>query len=288
MGQKILVVEDNELTLKLFCDLLRAHGYAAEPVRDGREAVARAHSFAPDLIVMDIQMPHISGMELIEQLKADPDLKRTPIMAVTAYAAKGDEERIRDAGAEGYVSKPISVVKFVEAVRALLEAAAAAPKREPDVAAPAGPEAVEVRAERSIAAAPEQAFDAWLDPATAGRWLFATPQGEMVRVAIEPWAGGRYEIVERREGEDIVHTGTYREVERPQRLAFTLAVPKFGDAEAEVSVEFESEDGGTRIAVAQEAPADLAERIRDGWAAILEGLAAQLGGGGDTAAARLI
>lgn len=121
MGQKILVVEDNELNLKLFCDLLRAHGYEAEPVRDGREAVSRAREFAPDLIVMDIQMPHITGLELIEQLKADDELKQIPIMAVTAYAARGDEERIRDAGAEGYVSKPISVIRFVEAVAALLK-----------------------------------------------------------------------------------------------------------------------------------------------------------------------
>lgn len=120
MGQKILVVEDNELNLKLFCDLLRAHGYETDPVRDGREAVARARAFAPDLIIMDIQMPHVSGLELIEELKADESLKVIPIMAVTAYAAKGDEERIREAGAEGYVSKPISVLRFVEAVGALL------------------------------------------------------------------------------------------------------------------------------------------------------------------------
>ncbi len=132
MGQKILVVEDNELNLKLFCDLLRAHAYGVEPVRDGREAVATARSFVPDLIVMDIQMPHISGLELIEQIKADADLQAIPIMAVTAYAAKGDEERIRDAGAEGYVSKPISVLKFVEAVRGLLDAAAARAEAEPD------------------------------------------------------------------------------------------------------------------------------------------------------------
>ena len=125
MGQKILVVEDNELNLKLFCDLLRAHGYEAEPVRDGREALERARAFGPDLIIMDIQMPHISGLELIEQLKADEALKVIPIMAVTAYAAKGDEERIRDAGAEGYVSKPISVIRFVEAVGALLKPALA-------------------------------------------------------------------------------------------------------------------------------------------------------------------
>ena len=123
MGQKILVVEDNELNLKLFCDLLRAHGFETEPVRDGREALDRARAFAPDLVVMDIQMPHVSGLELIEQMKADEELKAMPIMAVTAYAAKGDEERIRDAGAEGYVSKPISVIRFVEAVQGLLAAA---------------------------------------------------------------------------------------------------------------------------------------------------------------------
>ena len=121
VAKKILVVEDNELNLKLFCDLLRAHGYEAEPVRDGRDAVERTRAFDPDLVIMDIQMPHVSGLELIEQMKADPALKRIPIMAVTAYAAKGDEERIRDAGAEGYVSKPISVMKFVESVGALLE-----------------------------------------------------------------------------------------------------------------------------------------------------------------------
>jgi two-component system cell cycle response regulator DivK len=134
VGQKILVVEDNELNLKLFCDLLRAHGYAVEPVRDGREAVETARGFAPDLVVMDIQMPHISGLELIEQIKADEELRATPIMAVTAYAAKGDEERIRDAGAEGYVSKPISVLRFVEAVRALLDAAAGRDEEEPAAA----------------------------------------------------------------------------------------------------------------------------------------------------------
>jgi two-component system, cell cycle response regulator DivK len=127
VSQKILVVEDNELNLRLFCDLLRAHGYEAEPVRDGREAVERARAFEPNLIVMDIQMPHISGLELIEQMKSDDALRVIPIMAVTAYAAKGDEERIREAGAEGYVSKPISVVRFVQEVGGLLETASATP-----------------------------------------------------------------------------------------------------------------------------------------------------------------
>jgi two-component system cell cycle response regulator DivK len=140
VGQKIQVVEDNELNLKLFCDLLRAHGYETEAVRDGREALERARAFAPDLVVMDIQMPHISGLELIEQMKADEGLAAIPIMAVTAYAAKGDEERIRDAGAEGYVSKPISVLKFVEAVRALL-ASAEARGAETEEAAPPEDEA---------------------------------------------------------------------------------------------------------------------------------------------------
>jgi two-component system cell cycle response regulator DivK len=165
VGEKILVVEDNELNLKLFCDLLRAHGYATEPVRDGREAFERARAFAPDLIIMDIQMPHISGLEIIEQLKGDARLKRTPIMAVTAYAAKGDEERIRDAGAEGYVSKPISVMRFVEAVRALLAAAAAReeaegeqPEREAtdsDAGMEAGEPAEEVAAGEESLAEPE-------------------------------------------------------------------------------------------------------------------------------------
>lgn len=163
MGQKILVVEDNELNLKLFCDLLRAHAYVAEPVRDGREALATARSFTPDLIVMDIQMPHITGLELIEQLKADDGLKAIPIMAVTAYAAKGDEERIRDAGAEGYVSKPISVLRFVEAVRTLLEAAAARASAEP------APEAVgeELGAAEAESPGPETAETAAPENGTA-------------------------------------------------------------------------------------------------------------------------
>jgi len=120
VSKKVLVVEDNELNLKLFCDLLRAHDYVAEPVRDGREAVERARAFAPDLVIMDIQLPNVSGLELIDTLKSDDQLKSIPIMAVTAYAGKGDEERIRAAGAEAYVSKPISVNRFVQSVEALM------------------------------------------------------------------------------------------------------------------------------------------------------------------------
>lgn len=119
MAKKVLVVEDNELNLKLFCDLLRAHDWAAEPVRDGREAVERARAFRPDLIVMDIQMPHVTGYELILALKADPELCRIPIMAVTAYAGRDDEDRIRGAGADAYVSKPISLARFMDSVNRL-------------------------------------------------------------------------------------------------------------------------------------------------------------------------
>ncbi|MGN6270757.1 MAG: response regulator [Sphingomonas sp.] len=120
MTKRVLVVEDNELNLKLFCDLLRAHEFAAEPVRDGRDALSRARDFDPELIIMDIQMPHVSGFELIEALKSDESLRRIPIMAVTAYAGREDEDRIRAAGADAYVSKPISLARFVQEVSALL------------------------------------------------------------------------------------------------------------------------------------------------------------------------
>lgn len=120
LAKRVLVVEDNELNLKLFCDLLRAHEFETEPVRDGREAVERARAFMPDLIVMDIQMPYVTGYELIVQIKADEGLGKIPIMAVTAYAGREDEERIRAAGADAYVSKPISVARFVEEVNSLL------------------------------------------------------------------------------------------------------------------------------------------------------------------------
>ncbi|NYT41276.1 response regulator [Sphingomonas sp. R-74633] len=136
MAKRVLVVEDNELNLKLFCDLLRAHQFEAEPVRDGREAVARAREFDPQLVVMDIQMPHITGLEIIQHMKLDSKLRTIPIMAVTAYAGSGDEERIRAAGANAYVSKPISLVRFMEEVRALMPAESPAPAPAPEPQAP--------------------------------------------------------------------------------------------------------------------------------------------------------
>ena len=120
VAKRVLVVEDNELNLKLFCDLLRAHEYVAEPVSDGREAVDRARAFAPDLVVMDIQMPHVNGVDLIREMKGDGALKAFPVMAVTAYAGHEDEERIRGAGANAFVTKPISLARFIEEVRGLL------------------------------------------------------------------------------------------------------------------------------------------------------------------------
>jgi len=122
VAKRVLVVEDNELNLKLFCDLLRAHGFDTEPVRDGREAVARARAFLPDLIVTDIQLPYVTGLDLILMLKGDTRLRTIPIMAVTAYSGRDDEDRVRAAGANAYVTKPISVVRFVAEVRALLPA----------------------------------------------------------------------------------------------------------------------------------------------------------------------
>jgi len=100
--------------------VLRSQGFAAEPVADGLEALERARQFVPNLIIMDIQLPNVSGLDLIEAAKQDPLLRTIPILAVTAYAGKGDEERIRDAGAEGYLAKPVSIGPFMRAVQALL------------------------------------------------------------------------------------------------------------------------------------------------------------------------
>jgi len=120
---KILIVEDNALNIKLFCDLLAAHGHQPEAVTDSRNALDAARAFDPDLVITDIQLPHVSGLDLIRLIRKDEDLAKVPIMAVTAYSAHGDEERIRAAGAQAYVSKPISVVKFAQTVDELLTAA---------------------------------------------------------------------------------------------------------------------------------------------------------------------
>ena len=120
MAKRVLVVEDNDLNRKLFCDVLRANGYSVEPVADGAQVLEAARSFVPNLVLMDIQLPGISGLDLIGQLQADRTLASIPVLAVTAYAGKGDEERIRDAGAAAYLSKPVSIGPFMAAIRELL------------------------------------------------------------------------------------------------------------------------------------------------------------------------
>ena len=119
---KILIVEDNALNVKLFCDLLAAHGHEPQAVTDSRQAMDAAHDFSPDLVITDIQLPHVTGLDLIKMLREDEELSDVPIMAVTAYSAQGDEERIRAAGAQAYVSKPISVMRFAQTVDDLLHA----------------------------------------------------------------------------------------------------------------------------------------------------------------------
>ena len=116
-GKTVLIVEDNELNMKLFHDLLDAHGYATLQTRNGLEALQLARDHRPDLILMDIQLPEVSGLEVTKWLKEDDALRDIPVVAVTAFAMKGDEERIRQGGCEAYLSKPISVMSFVDTVR---------------------------------------------------------------------------------------------------------------------------------------------------------------------------
>ncbi|MFM7084144.1 MAG: response regulator [Hyphomicrobium sp.] len=113
----ILIVEDNELNMKLFHDLLNAHGFSTVQTNNGLEALTLAKKYKPDLIIMDIQLPEVSGLEVTKWLKDDDDLKSIPIIAVTAFAMKGDEERIRAGGCDAYIPKPISVPKFLDTIK---------------------------------------------------------------------------------------------------------------------------------------------------------------------------
>ena len=113
----VLIVEDNELNMKLFHDLLDAHGYATIQTRNGMDVLELARTHRPSLILMDIQLPEVSGLEVTRWLKDDDELRDIPVIAVTAFAMKGDEERIRGGGCEAYISKPISVVSFIASVR---------------------------------------------------------------------------------------------------------------------------------------------------------------------------
>ena len=120
MARKILIVEDSELNMKLFNDLLQAHGYETVQTHGGREALDLAREHSHDLNLMDIQLPEISGLEVTKMLKLDDDLKSTPVIAVTAFAMKGDEEKILEGGCEGYIAKPISVPNFLETISKFL------------------------------------------------------------------------------------------------------------------------------------------------------------------------
>ncbi|MGB4057300.1 MAG: response regulator [Alphaproteobacteria bacterium] len=117
----VLIVEDNELNMKLFHDLLEAHGINTIETRDGRQVLEIAREHKPDLILMDIQLPEISGLEVTKLLKADEELRSIPVIAVTAFAMKGDEQKIREGGCEDYISKPISVSKFIEVIENYLK-----------------------------------------------------------------------------------------------------------------------------------------------------------------------
>ena len=116
MVQTILIVEDNELNMKLFHDLLEAHGYQTLATREGTEALEIAKTHHPDIILMDIQLPGVSGLEVTRQIKSNTELRHIPIIAVTAFAMKGDEEKIRQGGCEAYIAKPITVSKFIETI----------------------------------------------------------------------------------------------------------------------------------------------------------------------------
>jgi len=121
MIKKVFIVEDNELNMKLFRDLVEASGYETVVTRSGMNALELAREHRPDLILMDIQLPEISGLDVIRQLKADFELRAIPVIAVTAFAMKGDEERIREGGCEGYMSKPISVPQFIATLKKFLD-----------------------------------------------------------------------------------------------------------------------------------------------------------------------
>jgi two-component system, cell cycle response regulator DivK len=118
--KSVLIVEDNELNMKLFSDLLEAHGHRVIQTRDGLSALELARKHKPDLVLMDIQLPEVSGIEVTKWLKEDDVLRAIPVIAVTAFAMKGDEQKIREGGCEAYVSKPISVISFLKTIDSFL------------------------------------------------------------------------------------------------------------------------------------------------------------------------
>jgi len=136
-----------------------------------------------------------------------------------------------------------------------------------------GQERVTVRVARRFEAPPERVFDAWLDPRTAGKWLFATATGEMVRVEIDPRAGGKFNFTDRRSGEDIEHTGEYLEIDRPRRLVFSFRVAKFSNEASLIRIDIAPAAFGSELALVHEGVfPEYAARTEEGWKGILEGL----------------
>lgn len=134
-----------------------------------------------------------------------------------------------------------------------------------------------VRVAKHCSASPERVFDAWLDPETARKFLFATKTGKIVRAEIDARVGGAFVLVDRREGEDIEHTGTYLEIDRPRRLVFDFAVPKFSAQRTKVTVEVQPAAGGSRVTLTHDGVLpDYEERTRQGWTMILDGLTAAI------------
>ena len=116
----VLVVEDNELNMRLFCDLLDAFGFQTLQCRDGAKAVELTRKHKPDLIIMDIQLPEVSGLDITRWIKDDESIRDIPVLAVTAFAMRADEQRVREAGCEGYLSKPIQMRSFLSTVQDLV------------------------------------------------------------------------------------------------------------------------------------------------------------------------
>lgn len=114
--KSILIIEDDNLSMKLENDLLQAHGYDTLQSVDVKDALQLAMDHRPDLIIMVIHLPDVSGMEYAMMLKADDELKDIPVLAVTAFAMKGDKEKILEAGCDGYIAKPFNVPHFLETI----------------------------------------------------------------------------------------------------------------------------------------------------------------------------
>jgi uncharacterized protein YndB with AHSA1/START domain len=134
---------------------------------------------------------------------------------------------------------------------------------------------VTVKVSRRYDASPERVFDAWLDPAKAGKWLFATATGEMIRVVIDPRVEGKFIFVDRRDGVDVEHVGEYLEVDRPRRLAFNFAVPMFSSLYTKVIIDIAPSGTGCELTLTHEgALPDFAGQTEKGWGMLLDGLAA--------------